>query len=716
MNDVPLVLLDLLLKSTLVALLALGLAFLLRRGPAGLRRGLWLAAFFVLAIVLGISALHHQPGWSWLPAQARTIKIPPASAPIRIATEARMPSEPATMAGPLLASPTRTPWRWQSWLFGFWALGVFAVVARRAAGALQLMRLHRTSSPVRSAGLIEAFDEARRTAAVRDRVCLRQSPRCPVPMMWGWRRPVILLPEALAAREASRLANVLRHELMHVRHRDVPARWLSTAACALHWWNPLVWIGARSFHQAQEEACDEAVLRLGSDPVGYAEDLMSSVNSLRRGFPAGGIAMARASTLRRRVERILNASAVRTPLSRWNRVLLASFVLALAVPCLLVGVKAAAETPRAKPAATTGGPITTTTRDKLIRVRLKVFECPPEMAARFRREAGFLKDRTNALVDRDMLNKALRVMLSDEKAKTVAYPPVITLSGREVLIRSVVNVPEAVSGSAVAHKQIGTQCSVLPRLEHGGATLSVSIKYASTSEDWSTGSVSLGISGLSSLDQSIVSLLEDGNGPFVTREGRQQFVVTSFEVLEAGSHPADSLSGVELTRMERAAVEARLRGRYDFVRADAADVARYIAGDARNQHPKTGFKLFVVEEGVYPQVTFLLENPTLHEVLELIAEAGARVEYHEDFIKLLPLGGTAKDGAVNRAFAGGCVVSLEHAKAEDVVKMLSGSVRLLPGETAEIVEGSNSVRIIASPARLGDLLAFVRLLDVTARR
>jgi hypothetical protein len=47
---------------------------------------------------------------------------------------------------------------------------------------------------------------------------------------------------------------VLLHELAHVRHHDCLAQIVAQLACALHWFNPLVWLCARRLRVERELA------------------------------------------------------------------------------------------------------------------------------------------------------------------------------------------------------------------------------------------------------------------------------------------------------------------------------------------------------------------------------------------------------------------------------------------------------------------------------
>jgi len=95
------------------------------------------------------------------------------------------------------------------------------------------------------------------------------------PMLIGIFKPEIILPD----REYTdtQIQSVLEHELIHLRRRDVLVKWLSVFACALHWFNPLVWLARREIDRICELSCDEAVIR-SLDQEGkqsYGETLIS---------------------------------------------------------------------------------------------------------------------------------------------------------------------------------------------------------------------------------------------------------------------------------------------------------------------------------------------------------------------------------------------------------------------------------------------------------
>jgi len=88
--------------------------------------------------------------------------------------------------------------------------------------------------------------------------------RCPVlradvptPMTLGPVRPVILLPVETAEGD---LPMILRHELCHIRRKDLWYKGLLLACACVHWFNPLVWRLGRVAGDTLELCCDETVV------------------------------------------------------------------------------------------------------------------------------------------------------------------------------------------------------------------------------------------------------------------------------------------------------------------------------------------------------------------------------------------------------------------------------------------------------------------------
>jgi beta-lactamase regulating signal transducer with metallopeptidase domain len=86
----------------------------------------------------------------------------------------------------------------------------------------------------------------------------------------------MLLPEGIFDRlTVPQLKGVIAHELCHVHYRDNVIAAIHMFVETLFWFHPLVWWIGRRMVEERERACDEEVLRLGSEPRVYAEGILN---------------------------------------------------------------------------------------------------------------------------------------------------------------------------------------------------------------------------------------------------------------------------------------------------------------------------------------------------------------------------------------------------------------------------------------------------------
>ncbi len=198
-----------------------------------------------------------------------------------------------------------------------WGLGAVLALVPVLMGMACTWRVGVRSSPAQGADWSEALGEARSYLSVGRRVRLQRSPRETIPMVWGWLRPVVLLPASADHWTRERKRVVLLHELAHVRRADCLWQLLAHLACALYWFNPLAWLACRRLCCERERACDDVVLTAGLRASDYAAHLLDLTRSLRRPGPASvaAVAMARPAGLATRVCDILDPDRSRGSLT-----------------------------------------------------------------------------------------------------------------------------------------------------------------------------------------------------------------------------------------------------------------------------------------------------------------------------------------------------------------------------------------------------------------
>lgn len=208
--------------------------------------------------------------------------------------------------------------------------GATFLLLRWLIGAMQLRRLHRSGlpAPVEVSALFADL-----AGSAGRRVRLLVSDRVQVPLTFGLRRPVILLPVGQAfqpdARSDARLRYGLAHEWSHIERGDL-LRWhLATLVQFLFFWQPLFWWLRRQLRLSQDYLADALAARQANEAEDYAAYLVA-VAKRSLGVPlAGALGIGdRRSNLYRRILMLLNT---REPLQRrclgaWNLTAIAAAV------------------------------------------------------------------------------------------------------------------------------------------------------------------------------------------------------------------------------------------------------------------------------------------------------------------------------------------------------------------------------------------------------
>ena len=218
---------------------------------------------------------------------------------------------------------------------GVWLTGAALLTAQRFAAYFAFRRgAKKWSRPAEDAETLAAFGAAKSELGLKGAVELRRSGRIAGPMIAGFFHPLLLLPE----RELppGELELILRHELIHWKRRDVWYRLLLELACAVHWFNPLVWRMARRAGEDAELVCDSLVVegRDGEYRRLYGEAILAAVRpgkGRRTVFSTGFSGGAR--TMKRRLWNIFDTCKKRRGAAAFCIVLLAAGVFGASVAC-----------------------------------------------------------------------------------------------------------------------------------------------------------------------------------------------------------------------------------------------------------------------------------------------------------------------------------------------------------------------------------------------
>lgn len=166
-----------------------------------------------------------------------------------------------------------------------WVLGVCIFALRISRGIITTTRLSKRAQVITDPDWQSCLAAAARDVQLRSVVQLRWTAETPLPVTWGIRDPVVLLPLSAAAWSHGRRRIVLLHELAHVRRRDCWTELFVSLVCALYWFHPGVWWVALQLRLAREQACDNMVVGAGtlaSEYAGHLVALLRTANDARR--------------------------------------------------------------------------------------------------------------------------------------------------------------------------------------------------------------------------------------------------------------------------------------------------------------------------------------------------------------------------------------------------------------------------------------------------
>ncbi|MEN3332245.1 MAG: hypothetical protein V7641_1610 [Blastocatellia bacterium] len=246
----------------------------------------------------------------------------------------------------------RNLWSWIQWAILGWFAGAALIVAHLLVGVARIWQLARRAEMVREAEWLMLVERLSRRIGLTQTVALRRSARVTMPMACGLFRSSILLPADADDWSRERREVVLLHELAHVKRRDCLTQLMAQVACAIYWFNPLVWMAARWLRIERERACDDQVLDAGAKASDYADHLLDIARSMGVAPSAlvAAVAIARRSQLEGRLLAILDPRLRRRALNRATVTFIAIVMLCLVLPLAMLRPAASAQTRRARPA------------------------------------------------------------------------------------------------------------------------------------------------------------------------------------------------------------------------------------------------------------------------------------------------------------------------------------------------------------------------------
>ncbi len=221
----------------------------------------------------------------------------------------QLPNSSAASAQPVTIRGKLSP-------FGVALLAYFLIavtlLARLLFGLACALRLWYSSTPVTSCGDMQISGDFK----------LRFSHRISTPVTIG---SGVVLPAGYTSWTEEKLHVVLAHERSHVALHDFHLQILASLYAALTWFSPLGWWLKRNLSDLGEAISDRSGLHAASNRTAYAQILLEFAAAPRPSLL--GVAMARPSSISRRIEQLFNDSYLRQAFSGGARARVAVLVL-----------------------------------------------------------------------------------------------------------------------------------------------------------------------------------------------------------------------------------------------------------------------------------------------------------------------------------------------------------------------------------------------------
>lgn len=192
-------------------------------------------------------------------------------------------------------------------------------------------RIKRFGRRLKSGSAFLIANEIKKQLNIKSRISIVKYGDNISPMMIGFFRPIILLPNAEFTDEE--LYYIILHEFIHFKHRDIWAKLLLTASVSVHWFNPCVYYMRYQASKDMELFCDDGVVSM-SEKRPYAEAILSTMSAGRGGRVAFSTHFSGTKkVMRQRLENIMNKFNKKNGIIILTAVMLIAVLLGSMVGC-----------------------------------------------------------------------------------------------------------------------------------------------------------------------------------------------------------------------------------------------------------------------------------------------------------------------------------------------------------------------------------------------
>ena len=266
--------------SIVIGVLLLLLPLINRSYSAKWRYLVWLIIAVRLLIPFSPSIAGEAP--VTIPSVSQNVQIPiPLPANTNLSEQTNIiPTQPTPVVTPN-SSAVRTI-TLADLLPVIWLIGAILFMTYYFAGYIVFRKsAMRFSEIVEDKQTLATFSQMKQEMGTKGNIELIRSKKVQSPMITGFVKPIFLLPYVEYS-EAD-LELIMKHELIHYKHKDIWNKLVMVVANAVHWFNPLVYVMRYRSNADIEMACDsELVEGTGTEfRKQYSETILSAIHKGR---------------------------------------------------------------------------------------------------------------------------------------------------------------------------------------------------------------------------------------------------------------------------------------------------------------------------------------------------------------------------------------------------------------------------------------------------
>lgn len=360
-------LLSIAIKAIFVLVIAASLSSLLKKASASARHFVWVLAIAgvlalpVLTMGLPVWKIAILPSDSTAPsvAAAQAIKQTPSVVLIEppVARQAYQHKDAGTGASDrptesIVASSTaeisittQSRVEWTQLIPVLWLAITLLIIIRLFVGTASIWWIARRAERISDTHWLNTVNDIAWQIGLMRPVQLLKTRRLSMPVTCGVINSAILLPADADQWPEERRQVVLVHELAHVKRRDCLTQMFAQVACAVYWFNPLVWMASRQLRIERERACDDEVIHIGTKASEYAGHLleMARTFSSSKCSSLAAVAIARRSELEGRLLAILDPGLKRRGLKRSAALSVCGLIVLFVLPLSTIRLTAKAQ-------------------------------------------------------------------------------------------------------------------------------------------------------------------------------------------------------------------------------------------------------------------------------------------------------------------------------------------------------------------------------------